>query len=249
MNLVKKIALTLGVVSLAGTAVAEVNQPLEIVNRPLTLPAGQGEAGLGLGFLFIKDADPNPFKLLNLGGGYGVNEKLEVRLQYTTCLEDGCDFKGPLALGAAYGLSDGGPLHLAADASIGYNTLSEAITPLGLGVRVRYNLDDKMAVYSPGQQLTITIDDQDTGFSPIYLSLPVGFGYQATPNLFVAAETNIADIEISDYETQFIFDNTIPLGLRAFYAVNNMIDVGLGFDIDLDNTDASALSVSARGFF
>ena len=73
MNLLKKSFVTLGIVSLAGTAMAEVKQPLEVVNRPLTTPAGQVEAGASLGFLFFKDANGdsvrNPHLKLSLPQG------------------------------------------------------------------------------------------------------------------------------------------------------------------------------------
>ena len=278
MNLLKKSFVTLGLVSLAGTAMAEVKQPLEVVNRPITSPAGQGVAGVAFGLSFFKTPqdESDTFKGLSLGAAYGVDDKIEIGLSYGTFLEDGFDFKGPLSLSAAYNLSSGGPLHLAPNLSIGYDTLGEAITPLTLGARVRYNLDDKMAIYSPGNQLSISVDAPvgggGSGFTypvavanpvwaifgaladasdenPIYLTLPVGFGYQVNSNLFVAAETNLAYIEIADADTKFIFDSYLPVGLRGIYAVNEMIDVGLTYDIDLDDTDFSTLGLFARAFF
>ena len=257
MNLLKKSFVTLGIVSLAGTAMAEVKQPLEVVNRPLTTPAGQVEAGASLGFLFFKDAngDSDNSKFLGFGAGYGITEQLDAHVSYATCLEEGCDFKGPLRLELGYSVLNTNPLHLAPDIAVGYDTFGEMLTPLGLGARVRYNLDDKMAIYSPGTQLTVTLDgggEIAPGIDapkPIYLSLPVGFAYQVNPNLYVAAETNLADIEIADAETQFIFDSYIPVGLRGIYAVNSTIDVGLAFDADLDNTDVFTLGLFARAFF
>lgn len=257
MNLLKKSFVALGLVSLAGTATAEVKQPLEVINRPLTTPAGQAEAGLSLGFLFFKDAagDSDNIKFLGIGAGYGITEQLDAHVSYSTCLEDGCDFKGDLTLELGYSVLNTNPLHLAPDISFGYDTFGEMLTPLGLGARVRYNLSDNMAIYSPGTQLTVTLDggpELAPGVDapkPIYLSLPVGFAYQVNPNLYVAAETNLANIEIADSETQFIFDSYIPVGLRGIYAVNEMIDVGLAVDVDLDNTDVFSLGLFARAFF
>ncbi|MBK9073225.1 MAG: outer membrane beta-barrel protein [Myxococcales bacterium] len=256
MNLLKKTIATLGLVSLVGSAAAEVKQPLEVINRPLTAPASQAEVGLGFFLSFFKIADESDSsKGLGLTAAYGINDKIDARVSYATFLEDGVDFKGPLTLELGYSLMNTSPLHVAADVNVGYDTLFEAMTPLGLGARVRYNLNDKMAIFSGGNQLTITLDggpELAPGVDapkPIYLSLPVGFAYQVNPNLYVAAETNLANIEISDSETQFIFDSYIPVGLHGIYAVNEMIDAGVSFDIDLDNTDAFTLGVMARAFF
>jgi hypothetical protein len=63
---------------------AEVKQPLEVVNRPLTTPAGQVEAGASLGFLFFKDAngDSDNSKFLGFGAGYGITEQLDAHVSW-----------------------------------------------------------------------------------------------------------------------------------------------------------------------
>jgi hypothetical protein len=219
---------TLFIAAAASLAAAEVNQPQEIIMRPMTTPAGQiTVAGdLFLGF------DPTVIGL-DASGHYGVSEKLEVNAGYALSLKE-FEAKGDLHVEGAFNIMEGN-LGVAAQATLGYNLLLEGIDPLGAGARVRFRLNDKMAVISPGNQLVVTIDAIEilpgAEISPIFLQLPVGFAMQATPNLYAFVNTNLAIIEISDAETGFIFADFIPLSLGAFFSPGNTMDFGATLDL------------------
>jgi hypothetical protein len=59
----------------------------------------------------------------------------------------------------------------------------------------------------------------------------VGFAFQASPQIYAFANTNLAVIEISDAESGFIFADFIPLSLGAFFSPSNTMDVGASLDL------------------
>jgi hypothetical protein len=211
----------------ASVALADVNQPQEIIMRPMTTPMSQITVGgdLFLGF------DPTTMGL-DVGAAYGVSDKIEVNGGYAFSLKD-FEAKGDLHVEGAFNIMDGN-LGVAAQATLGYNLLLEGLDPLGAGARVRFRLNDQMAVVSPGNQLVVTLDPVDVAgveFSPIFLQLPVGFAYQASPQIYAFANTNLAVIEISDAETGFFGADFVPLSLGAFFSPSNTMDFGASLDL------------------
>ena len=220
-------------------AMAEVNQPQEIIDRPRTTPAGQITVGGDL--IFQKFGDANG-TALNVGGLYGVNDKLEVGAAYAFALDE-FEIKGDICLHAAYGILTDGNLTVAADLGFGYNVLAEGLDPLTLGAEVQFKVNDKLAVYTPGGQLGITLEGD---VKPIALNLPVGVGYQATPQIWAFVDTSIGQIEIADSETVLFGADVIPLGVGGFFSPSNAMDFGarIGFD-DLKEAGADFLTVTA----
>ncbi len=199
--------------------------PRANIARPLTLPKGLINAGAN----FTANHD---FSVLGLGlnGGYGVSDDLEVRLSYALTLKE-FEAKGPLGFEAGYKVlrgAAGGKLEVIARAGTGYDLLAEGVSPLYVGAQAQYNVSDKLAVYTPGKQLNITLDGD---VKPVYLALPVGVGYQATPELWARLDTNIANIEISDSATGFIFADFIPLTASIIYNLQPALDItaSIGF--------------------
>jgi hypothetical protein len=218
----------LGLTASASIALADVNQPQEIIMRPMTTPASQLTVGgdLFLGF------DPTTMGL-DVGAAYGVSEKLEINGGYALSLKE-FEAKGDLHVEGAFNIMEGN-LGVAAQATLGYNLLFEGLDPLGAGARVRFRLNDQMAIVSPGNQLVVTLDPIEVApgvdFSPIFLQIPVGFAFQASPQIYAFANTNLAVIEISDAESGFIFADFIPLSLGAFFSPSNTMDVGASLDL------------------
>jgi hypothetical protein len=98
-------------------------------------------------------------------------------------------------------------------------------------------------VYTPGGQLGITLEGD---VKPIALNLPVGVGYQATPQIWAFVDTSIGQIEIADSETVLFGADVIPLGVGGFFSPSNAMDFGarIGFD-DLKEAGADFLTVTA----
>lgn len=239
---------TLALAASASLAAAEVNQPQEIIMRPLTTPASQITVGgdLGIGF------DPTTMGL-GLLGSYGVSDKLEVGAGYAFSLKD-FEAKGDLTLGGAFNIMEGN-LAVSAQAQTGYNLLAEGIDPLQAGARVRFRLNDKMAIFSPGNQLYITLDPIEISippaptveFSPMFLQLPVGFAYQASPQIYAWALTNAAIIEIQDADSGFLFADFIPLSLGAYFSPSNTMDLGASLDFGDLTADEIDVGITLSG--
>jgi hypothetical protein len=156
-----------------------------------------------------------------------------------------------------------GNLSVSADASLGYDLDGEALSPLNIGARVRFRLNDQLAITTGagggpfdqlvpnitpgGGQLTISLDGD---VKPIYLSLPAGVAFQATPNIYAYVNTNIANIAISDADgiDGFIFADFIPLQAGATFSPSNTMDFGASIGwFDLDNaSDFMFIFGSAR---
>jgi len=227
-------------------ASADVNQPQEIIDRPLTTPGAQITVGADIGFLLNPEAFDSAG--INLLANYGVNDKLEVGVNYAYALKE-FEIKGDLGVHAGYSLLHDEKLDIAADVGLGYNILAEGIDPIGLGARVRFKLTDKLAVYTPGQQLSIGIADE-TG-KGIALGIPVGVAFQASPQLYVHLDTNLARIALNDDagDTVVIFADYIPLSIGAFFSPSNALDVGVDvgfFDLKTDGDQFITGLVSAR---
>jgi len=210
----------LGITATASISMAEVNQPQELIMRPLTTPGGQITAGGD--FLILIAPDPIGTSMgLALGGRYGVDDNIEVGASYVFSLKE-FEAKGDLGVEAAYRIMDGN-LAVAADVATGYSLIGEAIEPLQLGARVRFRLNDQLSIQSGGGQLSIALDG---GPTPITLGLPVGVGYQASPQLFAFVTTELASISISNSETVVFGADYIPLTAGAFFSPSNTMDVG-----------------------
>ena len=91
-----------------------------------------------------------------------------------------------------------------------------------LGIEAQLKLGDKAAIFTPGQQLSIGLEEPNR----VDLALPVGVGYQAAPNFFVAAQTQVLNVGISESDSGVIFADYLPLSLAATFSPSNTIDVG-----------------------
>lgn len=211
--------------------------PVEIINRPLTLPLGSFSAGLGLS----TGSDFSEFstEAIGLWGlSYGVSDRLSVGLGYGLDVEPSSDGKGPLALNLGYTYYSEGALSLAGTLSGGYDLTAEVITPAVLGTYAWYNLSEEVTVISPGGQLEIGIEDPQA----VSLSLPMSVGYQATTNLFATIDTNLMPtLAFSGGDNQYFAKDVLPLGLSGYYSPSDALDIGLSVSAD---AVASSLSDS-----
>jgi hypothetical protein len=231
----------IGVAASASLALADVNQPQEIIMRPLTTPGAQLTVGGDL--VFPINPDAFDFLGLNLGGSYGVDDKIEVGATYFFALKE-FEAKGDIGVQAAYNIMEGN-LSVAADVATGYDLLAEGMDNLEVGARVRFRLNDQLAITSPGGQLSIALDGDP---KPITLGLPVGVAMQASPQIYAFVATELANISISNSETIVFGSDYIPLAVGAFFSPSNTMDVGASvgwFDLK-EFSDTVAGSVSFR---
>ncbi len=200
-------------------AAADVNQPQEIINRTRTTPGGQITVGGDLGF----NLNPEAFTFVNLGVGglYGVNDKLEVGASYGFALKE-FEAKGDLGVTAAYSLLADDKLTVAADVGFGYSVVGEAVAPITIGAEVQFKINDQIAVFTPGHQIVIGIEEG----APKLINIPVGLGFQATPQIFAHLTTNIATIGLDPSGSAVFGADFIPLQVGAFFSPSNTMDFG-----------------------
>lgn len=202
---------------------------------------------------------------LHLGAGYGITDKITAGAEYQFALTD-FEIKGPLALYGEYQLAHGERLSVAASADVtfdfnGSDGMNGTETDIGVhaGVGARYLLAPKMAVYtgSPfgpgpvGRQLEAPTD----GDSTITFDIPVGFAYQALPELFLYGQTellrlNLANKVMNQDTAEIIGSDArgVPLTLGGLYSLTKVFDITAAFAFpDLTNLgDKWGLSVGAR---
>ncbi len=214
--------------------------PQEIIARPLTLPMSAWQASLAINTNESFDGIGT-----TLGFLYGVSDKLNAGVQYGFTL-DPSEFKGPLLVDVLFSFLTDDSMEAVATGQVGYDLLAEGLAPLQAGVLVQYNLNDKMAIITPGNQLFVTLDPiqvLDVEVSPIFIQLPVAFGYQVNNQIYAEAGTNLGIIEISDADTQFIFADFIPIAISGFFSPDNTIDVGASLSTDLKNDAFDPLEI------
>lgn len=225
--------------------------PIEIIDRPRALPKGLMQLGgdLAIARTSVTVAGKTTSSTgaaLGLSFGYGVADKLAVGVGYSFALKE-FEAKGDLSLFAAYSFmenSRAAKMSAAATVGLGYNILGESLDPIELGVDFHYKLTPKMELFSGGGQLQIGIDPDTTAS----LSLPVGFGFQASPNLWAFAQTSLATIGLKPSGTTLIGRDFTPLSLGAYYSPSAQLDVGASFNtVDLGGVaDAFSIVFSGR---
>ena len=247
------------VASTDGTVVAPVDAMMPgwttvMIDRPLTLPASKLALYGTLDIAHVKITVPGGTSVsatseaLDLGVGYGVNDKLTVGGQYAFAIHD-FEIKGPLTLFGAYSLLSSDKLTIGASANLtvnfaaGADAMGNSTTTetLHAGLGVRYKLTPTVAIYSGGkpapfggvasempmagsalgQHLSIGLNSQ----APISFDVPVGVGIQASPQAFLWVNTSIAHLGISNDKNAFLFADFIPLNVGLNYSVDKHLDV------------------------
>lgn len=214
--------------------------PRSVIARPLTLPKGLVMIGADL----RANADFDVFGATPIVG-YGITDDFEFQIPYSFLLEPFDDAKGLLNIDLGYKLlrgAAGGKLEMIARARAGYNLVTELADDLRLGVHVQYNVTPQLTILSgaPGtQQFRIAVDGADGAAKPIDFSLPLGVGFQATPELYLQLDTQIATIDISDSANAIIFDDATPVSLTAVYNAIPALDLQatVGFTDVIESPD------------
>jgi hypothetical protein len=243
------------------------------IDWKLNMPAGK--IGVYGGYSIAKFSFSDPVTMtsasftgdaLGVGAGYGVNDKITAGLQYAFTpgiIGDGdSELKGELGLFGQFELVTNEKLHVNASAMFafdlcgGRDAMGECASTKGLtaGLGARYKLAPKMALftgapYGPGpvgQHLSIGFDDP----GPITFALPVGFMFQATPELNINAQTSLGTIAIKDAgDSVFFGADFIPLSIGGLFAINEKIAVEASFNLpDLKEAqfDLYIFSIGAR---
>ncbi|HEX4454057.1 MAG TPA: hypothetical protein VH143_24505 [Kofleriaceae bacterium] len=221
---------------------------------------------------------------LHLGAGYGVNNDLTVGLEYAFSLANDFEIKGPLSLYGSYSLFHKDKLTVGVSGVLIFDFDGESVDTMGnvsstvdvslsLGAGVRYAITPSIAIYTGngqeygpsgdaglvapgilGSQLLLGFNNG----APIVFSVPVGVAWQATPQVYAFAQTELFDVvhvsetvgntTVSNTASNFLFADYIPLEIGGFYTVNHNLDLGAALNFgDLENgVDALAFTLAAR---
>jgi hypothetical protein len=222
--------------------------PTAIIDRPLTLNASMigASADLTLAHINLGMLGSATSEGIGVAGDYGVSNQLQVGAGYALSLHD-FEAKGPFDVHALYRLAHG-KLKAAAEARFGYD-LNSQDGDIHLGAIVSYLVAPKFAVFTGGDQLDLGIIRSMSAPSPITFAVPVGVQLQATPNVFVFADTQLASFSISNSSNVYISDIT-PAAVGAFYSPSNTMDIGVEATfLDLQHAgDFYAITAVARIF-
>jgi hypothetical protein len=214
---------------------------------------------------------------LHLGAGYGITDKITAGVDYAFPLAgDGTDNtkgKGPLSIFGGFLISHNDKLTVAASADFDYDLCGTAdmmgncsgTKALHAGLGLKYKVAPKVAIFTGapfgpgpfGQHLSISLESS----GPIDFNLPVGAAFQATPQIFAFAETNLAEFRLAnapmgaDAVSPIFSDSEkggigVPLQLGGYYGVNKTLHVGANLEFpDLMHAgDFYAIFLGARFF-
>lgn len=219
--------------ALAGSALAEPNPwPQAIIDRPLTLPEGAWSVGLDLSA--DKKWNEIALGLTGLWGmSYGITNDLTAGLSYNGRVKpSGSNFRGSLALNVGYTYYAEGPLILTANTNFGYDFLTEAASPFGIGSLLWYNIFPWMALISYGDQFVFDLAEPPPGTNrQITFQFPVAVGFQVVAPLFLQIETNVVSASIrGPAGTAWFGADAVPLAPSVWFSPTHWLDVFAGIN-------------------
>jgi hypothetical protein len=244
----------------------------EIISQPMTLPASKMTLYGHLDVAHFSTAGTatvpsvsSTGEAVDVGFGYGVNDKLTVGLTYAFSLHD-FEIKGPLTLYGAYSLyakdklTVGASANLTIDFDAGADAMGNTTTAetLQAGLGVRYLVAPKIAIFTGGTPLAGATGSLGLGVpnetpiqgailgqhltiglssgSEVAFDIPVGVGLQATPQIYAWVNTSIGHVKISNTANAFLFADFIPLNVGANYRASKNLEVEAFLTLpDLEN--------------
>ena len=237
----------------------------EIALRPPTLNAGMLEVHGSLPI--FKTGGTFGDDTLILGGGgvsYGVSNELELGGDYAFEVSPEVDAGGVFAGHLLYRLTHNDQMSAALGAGLRYSHAADDAVIFTGGVAFRYRLNKQVSIFSntsgmplcgsclqllgpvTGQFLVARSGDT-TG---VVLNLPVGVGFQVSPELYLFGETVIATFILSPESAHINeFSDYIGLHAGAWYSASKQLELGAGFGDDLKNaSDIYLIELRARIF-
>jgi hypothetical protein len=231
-----------------GLARAEVDQPQAVIDRPRTLPAGEGEALASLVYT-RPSADPAIADrlALELGAGYGVTRAVDVAVMYPLALRP--SLSGDTSASADVGVTFlRGRVSAAARVRGGWVHGAAPVAPFELGVEAQWRVSAHVALFTDARQLSIGVSGER---KPITLALPVGVAVQAAPSVYVQLATRACSLGLRNHDTKLFGRDGEPVSLRVFVSPTNALDLFAGAALlSADRPrDRFAFALGARLFF
>jgi len=235
----------------------------QIDTRPLVLPTGKFEVHASLPIFATSFTDPTTMmtstqtsEALALGATYGIADKAQVGLEYAFPLNpNGDPSNGFIGLHGAYAAMHSDKMDLAVSGEFLIGLGGNNDLGLQLGGWLRYHVAPKISIFTGQPPVPFALAGLGVAYlaaptayqfaiglnnnQATTLSLPVGVGFQATPQIWAFAETQIAEFYLSNGPANssgfFIFSDFIPLGIGGWYSASDKMDLGVVFADDLKN--------------
>ncbi len=254
-----------GVAVSAGGAVTADTYAKGYVDRDQVIYKGGIEISPRFDLFYSKTVDTSGAEssstvtALNVGGRYGITEKLEALASFDRIILTGVDgieagdrVKGVLTAGVGIGVLKG-KFDVEVKAALQYDLGGAGITPpvfLLAGADVRYHLSPKMwigtPVNRPGIVFGLTnvklgdMEIEDT--KPFLINIPLAFAFQATPELAIQVNTDLLQLRLND----------AAKGVDAMGNAGDAVtfigtDEGGGFPLDLDVIFALSNKMDVQG--
>lgn len=257
------LALVLGSTSSALAQPAPPPSSDEFSLRPPTLDAGKVEIHGSLPIFNTGGTFGN--ETLVLGGGgiaFGVNNQLEIGADYAFEVSPNADAAGLFAGHALLRLAHDSKLSVALAGGLLYSHAANDGVVFAGGLSLRYRLSRQVSVFSSSSGMPIcgsclqflgpvtgqVLIARDQGQTAIVASLPIGIGIQATPELYLFAETVLATLILSPKTDAIVdFSDYIGVHVGGWISVGKQLDLGAGLGSELKNaSDIYLVELRAR---
>lgn len=212
--------------------------PLAIIDRPLTLPAGWGSAGL-----FV-EADR---ELSEIAGGatgmwgvsYGVTDELSLGVGYALTLRE-IDGRGPLDVNAGYLVFEEGPLSLIAAGRYSHDFF-EGGDEIAAGLLAYMVIAERFGLASYGEQVVYGIDDES-----VSLALPLTAAAQITERVYAEMSITAFELGVANADHLIFGRDQSEIELALCVAPTRWLDLGAyvfaDFELGLDESLGFGLS-------
>lgn len=241
--------------------------PGAIADRPWNLNGGMLEVHGSMPIFAASSGGGGSSDTLVLAGGglsVGVSDQLEVGGDYAFELSPSSDAAGVFAGHAMLRLVHDSQLDIALGGAAFYSHAADGFA-IAAGAAIRYRLSRQLSIYTgtggvpicgtclqilgpvTGQALFLV---PNSGDAEILLNVPVGLGFQASPNLYIFADTSIATLELSPRSDSVAeFSDYIGLHAGAWITASNKLEIGGSFADDLKHAgDLYIVEIAAKVF-
>lgn len=225
-----------------------------MADRSYNLPAGTTELRLNVPVAVAPDIDT--LMLIGFGGGYGMSDRLELggNVAFVAIPSNSI---APLFAGyARMQLAHTEAVSASLGTQLTFSPDLDGVV-LSLGVSARYRFTRQLSLFTESGicgscadflgpvtgQVIIALASGSAAFAV----LPVGVGFQATPDAYLYASLPLAAFNITDGEAALIVRDAVILSGGGWLTVRPKIDLGIQLTGDIKQlSDALLIGFSAR---
>jgi hypothetical protein len=240
------------------------NWPQAIADRPTTLNGGMVElrGDIAVFGFSTSGSSTDTFSLAGVGASFGISNGIEVGGDYAFQVSPDVDAAGVFAGHLQLRLAHGGPLSASLGVAALYSHSADGIVLAG-GLNVRYRLSPQISLYTMTSGVPLCggclkvlgpvtgqflIGIPNKGDTEVVLNLPVGLGIQASPEVYLYAETSLATFMLTPENTNIATGGDyVGLNAGAWFAASKQLDLGISFADDLKHAkDLYLIEVAAK---